>query len=393
MPITERIPAHNTKCRLDAAGEQRKEARVLDEFITVYRDAIIARARQKLTARPWPAASGHELENGVPLFLTQLSEALRAESHGAAYSPREIGSTATQHGSDLLALGFTVSQVVHDYGDICQAITEIAIEENVPITTDEFKMLNRCLDTATAEAVTEHARITAEARFAEETGRSGHIAHETRDLLNTAILAYQALKRGTVAINGSTGAVLGRSLMSLRDLVDTTLSEIRIAANQQRREPVSITPFLTEIATASALHAESLGLRFTVEPGEPAWVVSADPQMLASAVTNLLNNAFKYTATGGRVLLRATVNDNARLLIDVEDECGGIPEGEGDPFQSFGKRRGRDRSGLGLGLSIARKAVRAHGGDIHIRNRPGRGCVFTIDLPLVIHETPSVSAP
>ena len=114
----------------------------------------------------------------------------------------------------------------------------------------------------------------------------------------------------------------------------------------------------------------------------------ADPQLLASAVTNLLNNAFKYTAPGGRVLLRATTKDDAHLLIDIEDECGGIPESEGDPFQSFGKRRGRDRTGLGLGLSIARKAVRAHGGDIHIRNLPGRGCVFTIDLPLAAQDVP-----
>ena len=72
-------------------------------------------------------------------------------------------------------------------------------------------------------------------------------AHETRDLLNTAILAYQTLERGTVAINGSTGAVLGRSLMGLRDLVDSTVSDIRIAANQQRRERVSVTPFLNDI--------------------------------------------------------------------------------------------------------------------------------------------------
>ena len=143
-----------------------------------------------------------------------------------------------------------MSQVVHDYGDICQAVTELAIEQNAPITTDEFKTLNGCLDTAIAEAVTEHARITAESRSTEEHERSGHVAHETRDLLNTAILAYQSLKRGTVAINGSTGAVLGRSLMGLRDLVDSTLSEIRIAANQQRRERVSVTPFLSEIAIA-----------------------------------------------------------------------------------------------------------------------------------------------
>jgi signal transduction histidine kinase len=208
------------------------------------------------------------------------------------------------------------------------------------------------------------------------------VAHETRDLLNTAILAYEALKRGSVAINGSTGAVLGRSLMNLRDLVDTTLSDIRIAANRQRRERVSVSPFLMEIANAGRLHAEALGLRFAVEPGDLKWVVTADPQLLGSAVTNLLNNAFKYTEPGGRVVLRATANDQGHLLIDVEDQCGGIPESEGDPFQSFGKRRGRDRTGLGLGLSIARKAVRAHGGDIHIRNLPGRGCIFTIDLPL-----------
>lgn len=365
---------------------------MLDEFITIYRDQIIERARQKLTARPWPAASVQELENGVPLFLSQLSDALRSESAGAPYSSRDIGSTATRHGSELLNLGFTVSQVVHDYGDICQAITEIAIEQNAPITTDEFKTLNRCLDTATAEAVTEHARITAESRSAEEAQRSGHIAHETRDLLNTAILAYQALKRGTVAINGSTGAVLGRSLMSLRDLVDTTLSEIRIAAKQQRRERVAVTPFLMEIGVAGALHADARGLQFAVEPGDPAWAVTADPQLLGSAVTNLLNNAFKYTTPGGRVVLRATTDANAHVLIDVEDECGGIPESEGDPFQSFGKRRGRDRSGLGLGLSIARKAVRAHGGDIHIRNLPGKGCIFSIDLPLAAEQVPSEPA-
>ena len=106
---------------------------MLYEFVTTYRDAIIARAREKLTARPWPSASPQELENGVPLFLTQLSEMLRSEASDAAHSHRAIGSAATRRGSDLLALGFTVSQVVHDYGDICQAVTELAIEQNAPI--------------------------------------------------------------------------------------------------------------------------------------------------------------------------------------------------------------------------------------------------------------------
>lgn len=364
---------------------------MLYEFVITYRDPIIDRARQKLTARPWPPAAPDELENGVPLFLTQLSEKLRSESTGAAHSPGAIGSTATRHGRDLMALGFTVSQVVHDYGDICQAITEIAIEQNAPITNDEFKTLNGCLDTAIAEAVTEHTRITAEARSHEEFERSGHVAHETRDLLNTAILAYQTLKQGTVAINGSTGAVLGRSLMGLRDLVDSTISEIRIAANQHRRERVLVADLLNELAVAGKLHAESRGLQLVIEPGHPAWVITGDPQVLASAVMNLLNNAFKFTRAGGRVVLRARTNEEEHLLIEVEDECGGIPASAGDPFQSFGARRGGGRTGLGLGLSIARKGVRAHGGDIHIHNLPGKGCVFTIDVPLASETVPASS--
>jgi signal transduction histidine kinase len=104
----------------------------------------------------------------------------------------------------------------------------------------------------------------------------------------------------------------------------------------------------------------------------------------------VLHNAFKNTPSGGRVMLRTRV-EHRRLLIDTEDECGGIPESKGDLFQVFGDRRGSDRSGLGLGLSIARKAIRAHGGEIHIRNMPGTGCVFTIDVPLAA-EAPAPQA-
>ena len=365
---------------------------MLYEFITTYRDAIITRAREKLTARPWPSVSEHELVNGVPLFLTQLADTLHSESLGTPHKEEAVGATATRHGRDLLARGFTVSQVVHDYGDICQAVTEIALEQNAPITTDEFKTLNRLLDTATAEAVTEHARITAQSRTTQELERAGQVAHETRDLLNTAMLAYQALKRGTVAINGSTGAVLGRSLIGLRHLVDNSLAEVRIGADQQVQKRVAVTPFLSDIAIAGALQADSRQLKFIVELGDPVWAIMADPQVLASAVMNLLNNAFKFTPSGRTVILRASSNDDARLRIEVEDECGGIPHSDGDAFEAFGERRGADRTGLGLGLSMAWKAVQAQGGDISIRNLPGRGCVFIIDVPLAAEDAPPASA-
>jgi signal transduction histidine kinase len=113
--------------------------------------------------------------------------------------------------------------------------------------------------------------------------------------------------------------------------------------------------------------------------------VDGDPQLLTSAVMNLLHNAFKYTPPGGTVTLGARAQAE-RLLVEVQDECGGIPERKSDLFQAFGDRRGTDRSGLGLGLSIARQAVRASAGEIHVRNMPGKGCVFTIDLPLAARD-------
>lgn len=360
---------------------------MLHEFITSYRDPIIVRTREKLTDRPWPLASTSELEHGVPLFLTQLAETLRLETTPTPFSQKTIGASAAKHGRELRMLGFNISQVVHDYGDICQAITEVAVEQHVPITTEEFHTLNRCLDMAIAEAVTEHARVTAESRSTEEVERSGQLDHEIRDILNTALLAFHTLKRGTVAINGSTGRVLGRSLMNLRDLVDTALSDIRMTAKIQRHERVPVADFFSELATAANLHAESRSVQLVIDQVDDRLAVDADPQLLASAVMNLLTNAFKYTRTGGQVVLRA-LHDNGRVHLEVEDECGGIPDGTDDPFKAFTTRRQKDRTGLGLGLSIARKAVRMHGGDIYFRNLAGKGCVFVIDVPLAAEDTP-----
>src|SRR3954468_14605368 len=363
---------------------------MLHEFVTTYRTEIIARAREKLTARPWPSVSARELDHGVPLFLNQLSEVLLTEQSGGAYSPGAIGSGATRHGRDLLALGFTVSQVVHDYGDICQAVTELAVEQNAPITTEEFHTFNRCLDTAIAEAVTEHARLTAQGRYTDDAERSAHIAHETRDLLNTAMLAFESLKRGTVAINGSTGAVLGRSLVSLRDLVSSTISDIKIAADQQRRDRLSVASFIDDIADAARLHAEFRDLSFTTERAELGLTINADRDLFASAVTNLLNNAFKFTLPGGHVILR-TRREHNDLVIEVQDSCGGL-SAAGDLFTSSNDKRKQDRTGLGLGLSIARRIARAHGGDISVRDFPGHGCPFAIRIPLAEAVVPAPPA-
>src|SRR5438045_9318904 len=73
---------------------------------------------------------------------------------GKTPTATEIGEGAAEHGDELHRKGFTIDQVVHDYGDLCQAITELAVEQGAPIAVTEFRTLNRCLDDAIADAVT-----------------------------------------------------------------------------------------------------------------------------------------------------------------------------------------------------------------------------------------------
>ena len=79
---------------------------------------------------------------------------------------------------------------------------------------------------------------------------------------------------------------------------------------------------------------------------------------------------------------------DGRVAIEVEDECGGLPEGQTDLFKPSGERRGKNRTGLGLGLSIARRAVRAQGGDIEGHDMPGKGCTFVIQVPAAERVVP-----
>src|SRR5688572_6800094 len=132
---------------------------MLHEFLSSNRDELISRCRAKVAKRNAPKVTQRELEFGIPVFLTQLSEILRLESLQAdeahviwegSESADGLGRTATSHGSELLLSGFTVEQVVHDYGDLCQAVTELAMERNALITNTEFHTLNRCLDNAIA---------------------------------------------------------------------------------------------------------------------------------------------------------------------------------------------------------------------------------------------------
>ncbi len=353
---------------------------MLDKFIVLNRDEIIARTRARVMARTLPKPCDLELTNGIPVFLDQLGEALRRALSSVGVNHEEIGKSASDHGHDLLRMGLTVGQVVHDYGDICQVVTGLAIEQKTAISNDEFRTLNMCLDDAIAEAVTAYSRLRERRITDEENERLGILAHELRNLIQAALLSFDLIKSGRVTSSGSTGMILSRSLIGLRELVDRELAEVRLNAGIERKELIGVAQLVEEIAIAASLHAQVSDVNFEVTSVDPTVTIEGDRPIVAAAIANMLQNAFKFTCKKGVVSLRASATAD-RVLFEVEDECGGLPPGKSaELFASF-TQRSADRSGLGLGLTICARAAQANGGEIYVRDLPGKGCVFTLDLP------------
>jgi signal transduction histidine kinase len=360
---------------------------MLHEFLLANHDELEQRCRAKSAARVQSAGSA-ESSYGIPFFITQLVEALRAEREPGSDFERWWAdggaSSAARHGNELLDRGFTVGQVVHDYGNLCQALTELAGEKHQTITVDEFRTFNRCLDNATADAVAafsrERDRRATELTRGVTNERLGSLAHELRNQLATACLAFTAIKEGSVAIGGATGRMLERSLVNLQDLIERSIADVRMTAGiELRREAIAIDVLVSELRVPVVAEAFNRELVFSSSV-EKGLFVDADRHMLGSAISNLLQNALKFTRPHGQFSLAARASKD-RVIIEVKDECGGLPAGKTEElFVAFGQY-GSNRSGLGLGLAISRRNVEANGGTLLARDIPGTGCIFTIDLP------------
>jgi hypothetical protein len=199
---------------------------MLYEFVTTNREEIIARCRTKVATRLVPVRTKPKIDHGVPVFLDQLIAELRI---GLSDNPA-ISYAAIHHGHDLWLQGLTVSQVVHEYGDVCQSITEMAVERDAPIGTDDFRMLNRCLDDAIAGAVTEYERgqdrVQAIDGKSTDQTESLVLAREVLNSIQIATVALEVIKSGRVGIGGSTGTVLDRSLLAAHQFMERLFSEL-----------------------------------------------------------------------------------------------------------------------------------------------------------------------
>ncbi len=233
---------------------------MLHTFLKQNRAELIDRCKAKVLLRPARGKPAPVQQHGIPRFLDQLIETLRVEQTSAPAEASErisgvaggansastvMGTTASLHGREMLAEGYSVHDVVHDYGDLCQAVTELAGERAHDIEVVEFHTLNRCLDNAIADAVKAHAEGHAgvvEDEVDVANARHGRLLSDLRGQLRTANLAFSILKSGQVAAGGATGKLLEGALARLGMLVEQRAAEEDLPEGVRSGAPPSPTP-------------------------------------------------------------------------------------------------------------------------------------------------------
>lgn len=359
---------------------------MLHEFLEENKTKVLALAEEKTKTLAGNLVSSDQLRQGLPLFYDQLIKVLIKKM--TAVPSEEMLAAAAEHGQEYLRLGYSLSHVVHAYGAMCQAITELATTLNANITPNEFNILNGCLDVAIASAVSEfqyRSNAVAEER---EVLHLGFLAHELRNALSSATIAHDMIKLGLVGVGGSTASVLEANLVRMRNLIDRSLSEVRMRADSDLLiEKFRLADVFDQIIITAQIDSNKKNQILTMDVD---WKIEieADRQFILSAIANLIQNAIKYTKRGGKICLRGKLVGD-RVFIEIEDECGGI---ETDKIKSLFEpyvQEHANKSGLGLGLTITQRAIHLSQGKISVNNKMGAGCTFIIEIPQKLIPGPS----
>ncbi len=359
---------------------------MLHEFLEKYRNEILVLSEDKTIVLAGVLSSSPQLKKGLPIFFEQLIKVLEQKLNS---NPTEaLLAAAAEHGKEFLRLGYTLSHVVHAYGAMCQAITELATTKNANISATEFNILNGCLDVAIASAVSEYQFRSDEASESREVKHLGFLAHELRNALSSATVAHEMIKAGLVGTGGSTANVLELNLTRMRHLIDRSLSEVRMRADADIYvEKFRLATLFDQILITAKVDADKKK-QILISDVDWSLEVEADRQFILSAIANLIQNAMKYSKVSGHIILRAKTSGD-HCIIEVEDQCGGIePDKIATLFEPYVQNT-ENKSGLGLGLSIAQRAIQLSHGKISVRNNPDKGCVFTIEIPQKLIPGPS----
>jgi signal transduction histidine kinase len=271
--------------------------------------------------------------------------------------------------------------VVQEYGLLHGCILELADHAGLTISNRDQATVAKWLNAGISDALSQYVRQRDLELQREASRHLGFIAHELRNPLAVARLAFLRLRQTELRAGGRTVDMLDRNLRRTTEMIEDTLTHSSLKVGVvPRLEPMRLGPFLRDLEEDAGIEAQARRIALSVSAPEDL-VVEADPQLLRSALANLIFNALKFSREGSTVAIETRATED-RVVLEVADACGGLPPGKAEElFQPF-VQRGEDRTGFGLGLAIARQAVEAHHGSLTVRDVPGKGCVFSITLPL-----------
>jgi signal transduction histidine kinase len=174
-----------------------------------------------------------------------------------------------------------------------------------------------------------------------------------------------------------------------------TLAQADAGRSEMQRADVDLDEISLDVVRSMRAIADAKGVALSLQNGDAVWV-QGDRDRLREVIVTVLDNAVKYTPSGGRIEVRVA-RHHRRAVVTVSDNGPGIPaESLAHIFERFyrvDKARSRDEGGTGLGLAIARHIVEAHGGEIRIESKPGAGTTVTIELRLLHHEHATDTSP
>jgi signal transduction histidine kinase len=242
--------------------------------------------------------------------------------------------------------------------------------------------LSRALQ-ARAAAEAESARREEATRVINERQREflAVLSHELRNPL--APMRYALERPGAWDGAGSPKEVIRRQLGHLVRLVDDLLDVTRITTGRivLRKQPVALSDVFAQSVEATRPDLERTGHRLTVRPPPEAIWIDADVDRVVQVVTNLLNNATRYTPAGGAITLAAEPDDDG-VRVSVADTGVGLAATDVESvFEMFNQVGGPGTAGLGIGLAIVKTIVEQHGGTIEVDDAPIGGARFVVHLP------------
>ncbi len=349
---------------------------MLAEVVRQHRERVLELARVRLGQMVGQDAAARGQEYLSELLDELVSDLTVSGGEPATRDPR-IEQTAAHRGWQRQQDGAAISLVAHDFGVICDAVAQLADETTTPVDASEWQILNRAVDQGIAAALSAYEKHRERRERDELATRLGSVAHELRNALGAASTGFSMIKGGRVGTDSRTAELVTRNLGRAAVLANSLIAESRLDA--------AVEPALMAVRPR-ALIDDIVG---SLSPGAvaslevdaaPELTVMADEQLLISALTNLIQNAIKFTRRDGRVRIRARP-EGPDTLIEVEDECGGLPPGTAERIFTPFVQQGANRTGAGLGLTIVRKVAVAHRGEVRVVDLPGRGCIFELRLP------------